>query len=87
MLTSFLLPSSGMMPYAFDDAELQGLRESADIVTLIIASDENVTDPSKASDRARAAGIDVVRVDDAGHLMVMEKPEVLAGHLERLLLL
>ena len=76
-----------MMPYAFGDAELQGLRESADIVTLIIASDENVTDPSKASDRARAAGIDVVRVDDAGHLMVMEKPEVLAGHLERLLLL
>ena len=28
------------MPYAFDDAELRGLRESADIVTLIIASEE-----------------------------------------------
>ena len=45
-----------------------------------------MTDPSKATDRARAAGIAVVQVDNVGHLMVMEKPEVLAGHLERLLL-
>lgn len=74
------------LPVKFDDAGLARLAKSAERVVLTIAKAETVIDPLMAAARARQAGVEVVEIQDAGHISVVEQPDMFAALNAELLL-
>jgi pimeloyl-ACP methyl ester carboxylesterase len=76
----FQFPKGGIYPTVFSDAELRRLR----LPTLLLVGDHEVLyDPTSALDRAvrLIPGIRAELIADAGHLLIMEQPEIVNGRM------